>query len=242
MTVPDERSVAHPDEDPLVKGALVAQRRHWDTTFAAKPDMFGQEPSYPATVAARFFTENTATRTILDLGCGQGRDALFFAQRGLRVVAVDYSNVALDELRAKAETLGLATAVETIRHDVRMPLPFADETLDASYAHMLYCMALTQSQLVSLSREVRRVLKPGGLSIYTVRNTHDPDFGVGIHHAEKLYEDEGFVVHFFDRELVGRLADGFDVVNVEEFEEGALPRRLFLVTMRKRQQSLELEV
>jgi hypothetical protein len=43
----------------------------------------------------------------------------------------------------------------------------------------------------------------------------------------------GFVVHFFDRTLIERLSDGFVLVDVSEFTEGELPRRLARVTMRR---------
>jgi hypothetical protein len=48
-----------------------------------------------------------------------------------------------------------------------------------------------------------------------------------------MYEDEGFVVHFFNREKVERLASGYQIVQIEEFEEGMLPKKLFMVTLRK---------
>jgi len=47
-----------------------------------------------------------------------------------------------------------------------------------------------------------------------------------------MYEHGGFVVHFFDREIIGRLARGFDLVEVCDFTEGDLPRRLSRVTIR----------
>jgi hypothetical protein len=40
-------------------------------------------------------------------------------------------------------------------------------------------------------------------------------------------------VHFFDRPKVEWLAKGYEIVGIEEFEEGQLPRRLFRVTQRK---------
>jgi len=40
-------------------------------------------------------------------------------------------------------------------------------------------------------------------------------------------------VHFFDAAMVQRLSDGFRVLSVTEFEEGALPRRLFAVIQEK---------
>jgi SAM-dependent methyltransferase len=98
---------------------------------------------------------------------------------------------------------------------------------------MLFCMALTTTELEALSREIRRVLRPGGLNVYTARNTNDPEFASGIHRGEDLYEDGGFILHFFNREKVQRLADGYELVDLEEFEEGSLPKRLFLVTLRR---------
>lgn len=69
--------------------------------------------------------------------------------------------------------------------------------------------------------------------MYTARTTDDPDFGVGAHRGEQIYEDEGFLVHFFDRGMVERLAVGFRLLDLTEFEEGQLPRKLFTVTMQK---------
>jgi hypothetical protein len=48
-----------------------------------------------------------------------------------------------------------------------------------------------------------------------------------------MWEVGGFVVHFFSREKVDHLAKRYDMIGVEEFEEGDLPRKLFLVTLRK---------
>ena len=99
---------------------------------------------------------------------------------------------------------------------------------------MLYCMALREQELRALAAEVRRVLRPGGLCVYTARTSDDPDFGAGIHRGENLFELDGFVVHFFDWALVERLASGWELVEVDRFEEGPLPRRLWRVTMRRR--------
>jgi hypothetical protein len=43
----------------------------------------------------------------------------------------------------------------------------------------------------------------------------------------------GFVVHFFERGLVEVLAAGYKLCSVEAFEEGELPRRLWLIIQRK---------
>jgi hypothetical protein len=101
---------------------------------------------------------------------------------------------------------------------------------------MLYCMALSAAELEFLSDEVWRVLKPAGINTYTVRHTGDPQYGTGIARGEDMYESgSGFIVHFFSRNQVEHLARGFDILSIEQFEEGALPRKLFRVTLRKKQ-------
>ena len=117
-----------------------------------------------------------------------------------------------------------------LAHDVREPLPLADGSADAVYAHMLLCMALTTAQLRALVAEVHRVLVPGGVFVYTVRHTGDAHYGVGTAHGDDIFETGGFAVHFFDRSLVDDLAAGWKLEEVFAFEEGELPRRLWRVT------------
>jgi SAM-dependent methyltransferase len=117
--------------------------------------------------------------------------------------------------------------------DVRKALPLEPAAFDAAYAHMLLCMALTTEQIIRLTAEVQRVLRPGGLFYYTVRNTSDAHFRMGIAHGDDQFEMGGFIVHFFDRALIEGLADGFEILEIGDFEEGRLPRRLSAVTMRR---------
>ena len=99
---------------------------------------------------------------------------------------------------------------------------------------MLYCMALTTEELEFLCSEVKRVLRPGGLNIYTARHTGDAHYRTGIHRGEDMYEIAGdFIVHFFSKEKVERLTKGYKSLEIEEFEEGDLPRKLYMVTMKK---------
>ena len=213
---------------------LDEQRSHWETTFSKKPDMFGEQPSDPARKALDLFKRDCFTR-ILELGGGHGRDTIFFAQNGLHVSVLDYAESGIKVIAQKAQALGLSQSIIPVRRDIRDSLPFDEASFDACYSHMLYCMALTTSELERLSQELWRVLKPGGLNVYTVRHTGDPQYGTGIARGEDMYEiSGGFIVHFFSRDKVEHLAKGFDILSIDEFEEGALPRKLFLVTLRKK--------
>ncbi len=212
---------------------LNAQLHHWEGMLSSHPEMFGLEPSEAAKGAAEAFRRE-GVRSILELGGGQGRDTLFFARSGFEVTVLDYAQNGVDSIMKKAGELALSHPVTAIRHDVRGPLPFENERFGGCFSHMLFCMALTTAELLRLSAEIRRVLKTKGLNIYTVRHTKDIHYGKGIHRGEDMYEAGGFIVHFFSREKVKHLAGGFEILGVDEFEEGELPRKLFLVTLRKK--------
>jgi SAM-dependent methyltransferase len=214
------------------KPVLDAQKEHWERTLYQRPEMFGRAPSEAAYKAAEIF-EREGSRRILELGAGQGRDTLFLAEKGFVMVALDYAESGFRSIRHKSQALNLSQTVDVLRQDVRDPLPFRDESFDGCYSHMLYCMALTIHELESLSAEVWRVLRPGGINIYTVRNTEDADYGKGIHRGEDLYEVGGFVVQFFNREKVLRLARDWEILAIDQFAEGKLPRKLFCVTLKK---------
>ncbi|HEX8940919.1 MAG TPA: class I SAM-dependent methyltransferase [Candidatus Limnocylindrales bacterium] len=208
------------------------QLAQWTRTFEARPDFLGAEPSEPGRAALQRFLAAGA-RDILELGPGQGRDTLLFVAAGLRVTALDFAAPGLEQIRAKADAGAAAGSVEAVVADVRERLPFPDAAFDAAYAHMLFCMALTTPEIERLAAEVGRVLRPGGLLVYTVRNTSDAHYRAGIEHGDERFEMGGFVVHFFDLALVERLAEGWELLEVSEHEEGRLPRRLFVVTMRR---------
>jgi SAM-dependent methyltransferase len=218
-----------------VTGSDVAadpQHSQWERTYANRADFFGESASDPARAALERF-EATGVRDVLELGSGQGRDTLFFLAAGLHVTALDYVSGGLEQIGSKARAAGTAEGLTLMPADVRQPLPTEDASFDACYSHMLFNMALTTSGLEALMAEVKRVVRPGGLVVYTVRNTSDSHFGAGIDHGDGMFEMGGFIVHFFDRELIARLAGGFDVRDITEYEEGRLPRRLFAVTMRR---------
>ncbi|MBT2676699.1 class I SAM-dependent methyltransferase [Streptomyces sp. ISL-14] len=205
------------------------QRTHWQETYTAHPGMYGEEPSAAARHARGVFRAADAT-DVLELGAGHGRDALYFAQSGFTVQALDFSATGLRQLREAARSRGVAERVTTTVHDVRDPLPLPDASVDAVFAHMLLCMALSTQEIHAVVGEVRRVLRPGGRFVYTVRHTGDAHYATGIAHGDDIFEHGGFAVHFFDRALVDALATGWTLDEVHAFEEGELPRRLWQIT------------
>ena len=211
---------------------LDQQSQHWESNFSNKPEMFGLSPSIAAVKALKKFKKANIT-SIIELGAGLGRDTTYFAQNSIHVEALDYSPSAIKKINQKAKELNLSKFIKTRLYDVREKLPFNNEQFQGCFSHMLYCMALSNTDLENLNNEICRVIKTNGINIYTVRHTNDGDYKKGIHRGEDLYENDGFVVHFFSKDKIKKLSKVFKNFEMESFEEGKFPRRLFFVQNKK---------
>jgi len=211
---------------------LDQQSQHWEESFLSKPEMFGLEPSLPAKKSLKLFKEKKIVK-IVELGSGLGRDTIFFAKNAIHVTALDYSITGIKIINQKAQKHKLSNNISTKIFDIRKKLPFKDNSVDACFSHMLYCMALTSIELENLNNEICRILKPNSINIYTVRNTKDGDYKKGIHRGEDLYENDGFIVHFFSKDKINSLLKRFKNLKIENFEEGSFPRKLFFVQNKK---------
>jgi malonyl-CoA O-methyltransferase len=96
--------------------------------------------------------------SLLDLGCGTGRHALWLAAAGAKVTALDFSEGMLGEARRKPG----ADAVRFQVHDLHRPLPLGDSTFDRVVSGLVLEHL---RDLRFVFGEARRVLKPGGLAV-----------------------------------------------------------------------------
>ena len=127
-------------------------RAAWDARYAAAESLWSFQPN-------RFLVAETAELPpgrALDLACGQGRTALWLAERGWRVTAVDFSRVALDRGRTVAAQRGLT--VDWVDADVRAwrPPPGAFELVAVLYLHLL------EAPLRDVLRGAAEAVAPGG--------------------------------------------------------------------------------
>ena len=75
-------------------------------------------------------------RTALDLGCGEGGDAVWLAQQGWRVTAVDVSATALDRAATLAAEAGVDASIDFQQHDLARTFPEgAFDLVSAQYLH-----------------------------------------------------------------------------------------------------------
>ena len=98
---------------------------------------------------------------VLDLGCGEGADACWLAERGWTVVAVDISDTALQRAAEAAQERGLGERIEFAQHDLSNSFP--DGTFDLISAQFLHSMIPFDRP--RLLRRAVGAVRPGGLLV-----------------------------------------------------------------------------
>eukprot|EP00667_Euglena_gracilis_P015172 EG_transcript_15749 len=95
----------------------------------------------------------------LDLGCGSGRDAVFLALHGWRVVGVDQRPCLLERASALAANSGVAHLFQATECDLQQDWPWEDATVD-----LVVCIRFL---LRSSFPKIAAVLRPGGHLLYS---------------------------------------------------------------------------
>ena len=97
----------------------VSAQEHWDARYSESDRMWSGKPN---TVLVREVA-GLPPGTALDLGCGEGADAIWLAGRGWRVTAVDVSGVALARAAEHAAEAGVSDRIAWLRTDLAESFP-----------------------------------------------------------------------------------------------------------------------
>ncbi|GAB3209472.1 class I SAM-dependent methyltransferase [Marinactinospora endophytica] len=92
---------------------------YWDGRYGENARMWSGKPN----AALVREVADLAPGSALDLGCGEGADAIWLAGRGWRVTATDISAVALERAADHAGSAGVADRIDWQRHDLEQTFP-----------------------------------------------------------------------------------------------------------------------
>jgi SAM-dependent methyltransferase len=149
---------------------LLAEQRFHDRQAAGRATRFASRAAYrfrddsyldhETWIRPAFATlGDVSGREVLDFGCGHAMAAVVLARRGARVTAFDLSGGYLAEARERAAAN--ECAIDFVQADGER-LPFADGSFDAVWGNAI----LHHLDLNIAGREIRRVLRPGGVAVF----------------------------------------------------------------------------
>ena len=148
-------------------------REEWNRRYASVPLLSDVDPG-------PFLGQEVGGATpgrALDLGSGEGRNAIWLAERGWCVTGVDFSDVAVERAGELAEKAGVAEAVTWVVADLASYQP-ARESFDLA---LILFVHLPADQRAALLARAVAALAPGGTILvvgYDTANASEGDSGV----------------------------------------------------------------
>lgn len=185
-------------------------KEYWNNYYKK----FKGELAEPSNFAVEVEKRLELVSHIMELGCGNGRDSLYFLSKGHNTTAIDSSDAAIDMLN------------ETTKNNPKA-LFICDDFVKC---HALYQMqydcvysrftlhAITEEQEDELLANVKEALSAGGLFCIEARTINDEIYGKGIKVAHNAFEYNDHFRRFIDVDEFKKKLEklGFTIIYIEE--------------------------
>jgi len=159
----------------------------WDARYRSSPALWSGHANPQLVAEAAGLTPGAA----LDVGCGEGADAIWLAEHGWQVTAVDLSSVALERGAAQASEVGSAVAdrITWLHADLTEWVPGA-ATYDLVSAQFLH---LPRDQREPIHRRIAQSVAPGGILLVVGHHVSDLQTTIARPQAAELFFAPGEV-------------------------------------------------
>ena len=185
------------------------QKEYWESKWKSKK---GSNPNNFAKTAFPLM-KNKGSETLLDIGCGDGRDSIYFAKKGLKVTAIDFSENAIKQLQNKLK-LGSIENIHPICQDISN-LKFPKNSFDTIYSH-LSLQYFNDKATTKIFNRLYPILKNNGLIFIKCKSTDDALYGKGKKIEKNVYLLNNHIRHFFDRDYMKKKLEKFKILNLRK--------------------------
>ncbi|MGV9822733.1 SAM-dependent methyltransferase [Nocardia xishanensis] len=134
-------------------------QEYWEDFYRERDQVWTGKPNVLLVREAADLTPGTA----LDLGCGEGGDAIWLAERGWRVRAADVSAIALARGAERAAAVGVGDRITWERHDLAESFP--EGSFDLVSAQFLHSPVAADGERDKILRLAAEAVAPGGVLI-----------------------------------------------------------------------------
>lgn len=157
--------------DKALKAVKALSPRDWEEAYSDEPPHWAVDLT-PSLFAQEFTKEMTdrKLKSVLEIGCGNGRDSIFFARAGFKVTAIDVAPSAIKLAKENAKEAEVSIDFKEANAE---ELPFKD----GEFESMFSLSVLHATRLEKSLSEVNRVLEKDGLAFIYIYG--DTEFASG---------------------------------------------------------------
>jgi len=145
--------------------------------------------------------------SILDAGCGSGRNLVYLLREGYEVRAADASIQAVENVRSLARTLAPSLPAENFRVEPVESMSFEDPCADVVISSAVLHFAQDDDHFHAMLRGSLRVLRPGGLFFCRVASSIGIENRIEPIHGRRCKLPDGSERYLVDEALLLALTD-----------------------------------
>jgi SAM-dependent methyltransferase len=208
------------------RAALTAN--FWDERYAGADRVWSGNPNVRLVEHATGLTPARA----LDVACGEGGDAIWLAEQGWDVTAVDVSLVALAKVREHVVARGVADRLTTATWDALGDgVPGAEAGFDLVTVSFLH---VPVADFAHAYRRIGAAVAPGGRLLVTAHHPHDVETGARQSHGEDLLFEPDRVLAALDVATGGWAVELADTpTRTQDGPDGPMQVRDTVVVLRR---------
>ena len=198
----------------MVESLLKSDINYWNEFYKVNPP-----DSMKESLFAKFVSNYVETgKNLVDIGCGNGRDSIFFNKIGLNVLGIDSSNFVIETLKKFS-----SKSLSFINGNFINEKSVYEKIFDYYYSRFTL-HAIEETGENEFINNVYRSLNTNGKFFIEVRSVHDEKFGKGKKVARNAYIFDGHYRRFIVMEelLLKLIKTGFSIKYAEE-ETGFAP-------------------
>lgn len=183
---------------------------YWNTYYSG----LNEELSHPSSFAVSISSGLEGGKSILDLGCGNGRYSIYFLSLGLMTTGIDASDIAIQRL---SDITSNNSNAKFLCGDFVTSEEVYSTQYDYIYSRFTL-HAITAIQERELLMNARKALIPGGKIFIEARTIHDDIFGKGEETARNTFIYDDHFRRFIDPDELAeemRLI-GYEILSLEE--------------------------
>ena len=160
--------------------------KDFSTLYQSDSAIFGESPD---PLLVEYHKEIPSELPVLDIGCGQGRNSVYLAEKGFNVVAIDPSKAGTEQISLRAKTSGLSI---TVSNDTFQTFDPGMRVFGTILAFGLIPL-LKKEDISSLAEKLSEWTHPGSFIFVTGFTSEDPSF--------HWYSEEGTKIGGFTYQL-----------------------------------------